>query len=108
MCREAERAVDFYRKAGVALKAGNIELAEAYYRQSIDYFEKTGNTQRLNAANALNALAHLHRLCGNFSEALHAAKAALQLMDQFQVQSADADLIRETAWDLIEMAGCEL
>lgn len=108
MCVEAERAVDFYRKACVALKLGNAELAEVYYLQSIGYFEKAGNTQRLNAANALNALSQLHRLRGNYSDALWAAKQALQVMEQYKVQSPDADLIRETAWDLIEMAGCEL
>jgi tetratricopeptide (TPR) repeat protein len=108
VCIEVERAVNFYRKAGAAMKLGNTELAEVYYLQSVGCFEKAGNTQRLNAANALNALAQLHRLRGNYSEALRAAKAALQIMEQCKIQSADADLIRETAWDLIEMVGCEL
>lgn len=108
MCMEAERAVDFYRKACVAMKLGNTELAEVYYLQSIGYFEKAGNTQRLNTANALNALAHLYKSRGNYSGALRIARQALQVMDQYKIQSADADLIRETAWELIEMAGCEL
>jgi len=108
VCIEAERAIDFYRKAGLALQLGNTEQAEVYYLQSIGYFEKAGNTQRLNAANALNALAHLHQSHGNYSEALRTAQQALQLMEQCKVQSADADLIRETAWDLIELVGCAL
>ena len=106
MCIETERAVEFYRKACAAMELGNTDLAEVYYLQSIGCFEKSA--QPLNAANALNALAQLRRSRGDYDGALYAAKSALQIIEQCEVQSADADLIRETAWEFIEITKCEL
>jgi len=105
---EAERAVDYYQKACQAMQEGQADLAEVFYLQSMGHFEKAGGTYHVNAANALNTLAFLRRSRGDREGALCSAKQSLQIMEQYWVKSTDADLIRATAWDLIELVSSEL
>ena len=107
MCMEADRAVEFYQKACLAVEQGEADLAEVYYLQSMDRFEKAGGAHHLNAANALNALAFLRKAHGNYEGALRSAKQSLQIMEGHKIQSADADLIRNTSWELIELINSE-
>jgi len=105
---EAEHAVEFYRKAHLAVQQGKADLAELYYLQSKGRFERAGGAYHLDAANALNALAFLRKSRGDYEGALRSAKQSLRMMGGFKAQSADAELIRSTAWELIEMLNEEV
>ena len=80
-----------------------MELAELYYLKSAYAFEATGKADYLNAADAFNALAFLRESRGNHKGALCAAKKTAQIMENHREQPAiyDAELIRLTAWELI-------
>ena len=96
-------AIEFYKQACSAEEQGEMELAELYYLKSAYAFEETGNADYLNAANAFNALAFLRESRGNHKGALCAAKKSAQIMENYREQPAiyDAELIRMTAWELI-------
>ena len=96
-------AIEFYMQACAAEEKGELELAELYYLKSAYAFEETGKADYLNAANAFNALAFLRESRGNHKGALCAAKKSAQIMENHREQPAiyDAELIRLTAWELI-------
>lgn len=96
-------AIEFYKQACSAEENGEMELAELYYLKSAYAFEETGKADYLNAADAFNALAFLRESRGNHKGALCAAKKAAQIMENHREQPAiyDAELIRLTAWELI-------
>ena len=98
-----ETAIEFYKQACSAEEKGEMELAELYYLKSAYAFEETGKADYLNAANAFNALAFLRESRGNHKGALCAAKKSAQIMENYREQPAvyDAELIRMTAWELI-------
>lgn len=108
MCIESERAAEYFRKACRALEEGQNDLAEIFYLQSMNRFEKAGTGYRVQAANSLNALAFLRRSRGDHEGALRSAQQSLQIMKQYPFKSTEADLIRNTAWSLIELVHSEL
>lgn len=103
MNTEIKNAVELHNKACSAEEMGQLDLAELYYLKSAYAFEQAGSTHMLNAANAFNALAFLRASRGNQAGALCAAKKSAQIMENYRARSAsqDADLIRGTAWELI-------
>jgi len=103
MNTEIKNAVELHDKACSAEEMGQLDLAELYYLKSAYAFEQVGGTHMLNAANAFNALAILRASRGNQAGALCAAKKSAQIMENYRAQSSsqDADLIRGTAWELI-------
>jgi len=106
-----EQAVEFYNKACLAEEQGEMNLSEVYYLKSAYAFEQAGGTHMLNAANAFNSLAFLRESCGNQASALCAAKKSAQIMEKYRAQSAspDVELIRMTAWELInDLIGYEM
>lgn len=96
-------AIEFYEQACSAEEKGDLDLAEVYYLKSAYAFEQAGKADYRNAANAFNALAFLRESRGNYEGALYAAKKSAQIMENYREQSAshDAELIRMTAWELI-------
>ena len=96
-------AIEFYKQACSAEEKGEMELAELYYLKSAYAFEETGKADYLNAANAFNALAFLRESRGNRKGALCAAKKSAQIMENHREQHpiCDAEIIRLTAWELI-------
>jgi hypothetical protein len=64
----------------------------------------------LNAANALNSLAFLRCSQKNYEGALCSAKQSLRIMETYGTEypSADAELIRNTSWDLIDQINHEM
>ena len=110
MCIKAEQAVDLYNKAYRSEQEGKATLAEVYYLKSWSLFEQAGGTHYLNAANALNALAFLRWSRKDCEGALCAARKSVRIMETYGTgyTSADAELIRSTAWDLIDQISYEL
>ena len=110
MCVKAEQAIDLYNKANHSEQAGNLRLAEVYYLKSWSLFEQAGGTHYLNAANALNALAFLRWSCKNYDGALRSARESMRIMDTYDhgISNPDADLIRNTSWELIDRVSYEL
>lgn len=108
VCTSVESASVLYQQACLAVEAGQADLAESYYLQSLGCYEKFGGAHLLNVANASNALAFLRKGRGDREGALAAAKQSLQVLAGYRVQSADADFVRSTAWELIEMLNEEL
>src|SRR5215510_11948598 len=104
MYTEAECAIELYRKASEASQQGKTYLAEVYYLQSKSLFVKAGGRYYLNAANALNALAILRKSRGDREGALRAVRETSKIMEKHGMEftSPDAELIRFTAWDLID------
>lgn len=96
-------AIEFYKQACSAEEKGELDLAEVYYIKSAYAFEQSGRADYLNAANAFNALAFLRESRDNHKGALCAAKKSAQIMENYREQPAtyDAELIRMTAWELI-------
>ena len=106
---EVKEAIEFYRKASIAEKNGELDLAEIYYLKSWGSFEKIGGRYILNAANALNALAFLRRSRGDNNGALRSARQSMQMLEECRIQTADAEVVRGTAWDLVrQLAGLEI
>lgn len=104
MNTEIKNAIELQNKACTAEEMGQLDLAELYFLKSAYAFERVGDTHMLSAANAFNALAILRASRGNQAGALCAAKKSAQIMENYRAQfdSQDADLIRGTAWDLID------
>lgn len=104
-------AMEFYNQACYAEQQGIMDLAEVYYLKSAYAFEQAGKADYLNAANAFNILAFLRESRGNHLGALCAAKKSAQIMENYRAFAAnqDADLIRMTAWELInDLIGFEM
>jgi hypothetical protein len=96
-------AMEFYEQACYAEKQGMMDLAEVYYLKCAYAFEQAGKADYLNAANIFNILAFLREARGNHVGALCAAKKSAQIMENYRGLAAnqDADLVRMTAWDLL-------
>ena len=108
MPAEIKQAVEFYDQACLAEQQDKDDLAEVYYLKSWALFEQAGGRHYLNAANSLNALAYLRKSRGNFDGALLSAKRSLQFTEKYDAPSNDADLIRGTARDLIDLVCGEM
>jgi hypothetical protein len=110
MCAQAEQAIDLYNKAYHSEQEGKANLAEVYYLKSWSLFEQAGGTHYLNAANALNALAFLRWSRKDYEGALCSARKSVRIMESYGSGfiSADANLIRDTAWELIDQISYEI
>lgn len=110
MCAKSEQAVDLYKKACRSEQEGQANLAEVYYLKSWSLFEQAGGSYYLNAANALNALAFLRWSRKDYEGALCSAKQSMRIMETYgnSFSSADAELIRSTAWELIDQICYEM
>lgn len=110
MCVKSEQAAEWYKKAYVFEQKGETNVAEVYYLKSWSLFEQAGGSYYLNAANALNSLAFLRWSQKNYEGALCSAKQSIRIMETYgsELPSADADLIRDTAWDLINQINREM
>src|SRR5215217_220319 len=110
MCVKSEQAVDLYNKAYRSEQEGQINLAEVYYLKSWSLFEQAGGSHYLNAANALNALAFLRWSRKDYVGALGSARKSVKIMETHgnAFPSVDADLIRSTAWELVDQVSYEL
>ena len=110
MCAKSEQAIDLYNQACRSEQEGKANLAEVYYLKSWSLFEQAGGTHYLNAANALNALAFLRWSRKDFEGALCSAQKSVRIMEAYGAgfTSADADLIRDTARDLIDQINYEM
>ena len=104
MCVKSDQATDLYNKACQSERQGATNLAEVYYLKSWSLFEQAGGYHYLNAANAMNALAFMRWSHRNYEGALYAAKESRRIMETkaAEFSSEDADLIRSTAWELID------
>ena len=115
MCVKSDQATDLYKKACQSERQGATNLAEVYYLKSWSLFEQAGGYHYLNAANAMNALAFMRWSQRNYEGALYAAKESRRIMETkaAEFSSEDADLVRSTAWELIDelsyaiLLGCE-
>src|SRR6266540_2496403 len=110
MCVKSDQALDLYNKACQSERKGETNLAEVYYLKSWSLFEQAGGSNYLNAANALNALAFLRWSRRNYEGALCSAKRSMRIMEthESELSGADADLIRNTSWDLIDQVSYEM
>jgi hypothetical protein len=110
MCVKSDQAVDWYKKACLSEQQGQPTLAEVYYLKSWSLFEQAGGCNYLNAANALNSLAFLRWSRKDYEGALCSAKKSVQIMETHssEVAGADADLVRNTSWDLIDQVSYEM
>jgi hypothetical protein len=99
-----------YNKARLSEQAGQMNLAEVYYLKSWSLFEQAGGSYTLNAANALNTLAFLRWSRKDYEGALCSAKGAMKIMESraSQFTSADAELIRNTSWELVDQIAYEM
>ncbi len=104
MCVKSDQALDLYNKACQSERQGATNLAEVYYLKSWSLFEQAGGYHYLNAANAMNALAFMRWARGDYEGALYAARESRRIMETkaAEFSSEDADLIRSTAWELID------
>jgi hypothetical protein len=110
MCLKSQQAVDLYNKAWRSEQEGQDNLAEVYYLKSWSLFEQAGGSHCLNAANALNALAFLRWSRKDYVGALSSARESMKIMETYgnAYPSADADLIRSTAAELMDQVSYEL
>ena len=108
MPTEIKQAIEFYDQACLAEQQDKGDLAEVYYLKSWALFEQAGGRHTLNAANSLNALAFLRKSRGNFDGALLSARQSLRATEKYDAPSNDADLIRSTARDLIDLVCVEM
>lgn len=101
---EIQQALHLFSQACSAEEQGEMNLAEVYYLKSAFAFEQVGGKYFMKAATALNALACLRKARGNYEGAMCSARQALKITKQLEMQASDPDveLIRMTAWDLIE------
>jgi len=95
-------ANEYYRTACNYEASGSLDLAEVYYLKSAATYEQVGDVQYVNAANALNGLAVLRVGRSNLKGALCAAKRALLLAEKCPSHTADIEVVRYTAWELIQ------
>ncbi len=110
MCVKSDQAVDLYKKARVSEQQGEANLAEVYYLKSWSLFEQAGGCNYLNAANSLNSLAFLRWSRKDYEGALCSAKKSVRIMEihASEFSGADAELIRDTSWDLIAQVSYEM
>ncbi len=110
MCAKSDQAAELYKKAYSFEQKGETNVAEVYYLKSWSLFEQAGGVHYLNAANALNSLAVMRWSQKNYEGALCSAKRSMRIMETHGVEyrSADADLIRNTSWDLINQINFEM
>ena len=110
MCVKSDQAAELYKKAYSFEQKGETNVAEVYYLKSWSLFEQAGGSHYLNAANALNSLAYLRWSQKNYDGALCSAKHSLRIMETHgtEYSSADAELIRNTSWDLIDQINHEM
>lgn len=110
MCVKSEQAIDLFNKACVSEQKGEANLAEVYYLKSWSLFEQAGGSHYLNAANALNALAFLRWAHKDYEGALRSARESMRIMEAHgsDCLNADAELIRNTSWELIDRVGYEM
>lgn len=110
MCIRSEQAIYLYNKAYHAEQQGEANLAEVYYLKSWFLFERAGGPHRLQAADALNALAFLHWSSKNYQGALRSAWEAMKIMEAQgpEFSGADADFIRDTSQELIDQVCYEM
>jgi hypothetical protein len=101
---KSDQATDLYNKACQSERQGATNLAEVYYLKSWSLFEQAGGYYYLHAANAMNALAFMRWSHHNYEGALYAAKESRRIMETkaAEFSSEDADLVRSTAWELID------
>ncbi len=110
MCVKSDQAVDLYKKACQSERQGEVNLAEIYYLKSWSLFEQAGGCNYLNAANSLNSLAFLRWSRKDYEGALCSAKKSIRIMEVHASEflGADAELIRDTSWDLIAQVSYEM
>ena len=110
MCVKSDQAAEWYKKAYVFQQKGETNVAEVYYLKSWSLFEQAGGQHHLNAANALNSLACLRWSQKNYEGALCSARQSIRIMETYGAEypSADAELIRSTAWDLVDQINREM
>ena len=101
---EIHQAIELYNQACLAEQEGKAELAEVYYLKSWTLFEQAGERYYVNAANALNALAHLRQSRGNYEGAFLSVKKSIEIIETHAsvFTHAEAEVVRMRAWDLVK------
>jgi len=101
---EIHQAIELYNQACLAEQEGKAELAEVYYLKSWTLFEQAGERYYVNAANALNALAHLRQSRGNYEGAFLSVKKSIEIIEAHAsvFTHAEAEVVRMRAWDLVK------
>ena len=101
---EIHQAIELYNQACLAEQEGKAELAEVYYLKSWTLFEQAGEKYYVNAANALNALAHLRQSRGNYEGAFLSVKKSIEIIETHAsvFTHAEAEVVRMRAWDLVK------
>jgi hypothetical protein len=110
MCVKSDQAMNLYTKACRSQQAGEANLAEVYYLKSWFLLEQVGGAHLLTAANALNAVAFIRWSRRDYEGALRLANQAIRVMEAHgkELSCAEADLIRDTSWDLIDQVLSEM
>lgn len=110
MCVKSEQAIQLYNKACRSEQVGDANLAEVYYLKSWFLFQQVGGSHFLNAANALNAVTFLRWSRKDYEGALRSVKESMNLMETHgaKFSGADADLIRDTCWELLDQIRYEM
>ena len=110
MCVKTDQAMSLYHKACRSERDGEANLAEVYYLKSWFLFEQVGGTHHLTAANALNAVAFIRWSRRDYEGALCMANESVRIMEAHGAQfgDADANLIRNTSWELIDQVRYEM
>ncbi len=101
---EIHQAFELYNQACLAEQEGKANLAEVYYLKSWALFEQAGERYYVNAANALNALAHLRQSRGNYEGAFLSVKKSIETIEAHAgvFTHAEAEAVRMRAWDLVK------
>ncbi len=101
---EVHQAIELYNQACLAEQEGKANLAEVYYLKSWTLFEQAGERYYVNAANALNALAHLRQSRGNYEGAFLSVKKSIETIEAHAgvFTHAEAEAVRMRAWDLVK------
>ena len=101
---EIHQAIELYNQACLAEQEGKAELAEVYYLKSWTLFEQAGEKYYVNAANALNALAHLRQSRGNYEGAFLSVKKSIEIIETHAnvFTHAEAEVVRMRAWELVK------
>ena len=101
---EIHQAFELYNQACLAEQEGKANLAEVYYLKSWALFEQAGERYYVNAANALNALAHLRQSRGNYEGAFLSVKKSIEIIEAHAgvFTHAEAEAVRMRAWDLVK------
>jgi len=101
---EVHQAIELYNQACLAEQEGKANLAEVYYLKSWSLFEEAGERYYVNAANALNALAHLRQSRGNYEGAFLSVKKSIEIIEAHAgvFTHAEAEVVRMRAWELVK------